>query len=388
VPSPDIGNYVDITIFDRQPIDIYQDAVDYAQTALPEFTPVPGSIEDAIIQSMARMTGELVGAINRVPSSVLEALLQLFDIRRDVGRVPVGTVRFETVDDNGYRIPIGTIVGYLDASDPSNPILYTFQTTTDVNIPEGSSSVEVAMIGTTLLRYPPLLADTPLRVLSPLSFVNEAVLVDELNRGEDSESDSDYFARAIARLNSFSSAVVLPDQYQQYVLSAYPDVYRAKAYARTNPENNGWFDSPINGYVTLYVCRAGGGALSSPAMDVIASDVTERSVAGVSISVRTPTIVPVPLSVTVSQKPGYDQAQVILRVEAAIAKYVHPDYWNWSETIFYNEVASLVDQVDGVNRVMSLSFVATEDQSYLDDNDLSFVEKGSLPLAETTVTVA
>jgi hypothetical protein len=77
MPSPDIRNYVDLTVYDLQPTDIYDASVEYAATSLPEWRPVPGSVEDALLQAASFMTGELVGAINRLPSGVVEALLKL-----------------------------------------------------------------------------------------------------------------------------------------------------------------------------------------------------------------------------------------------------------------------------------------------------------------------
>ena len=40
MPSPDFSEYIDLTINDLQPEDVYNGAVEYARTALPEFDPL------------------------------------------------------------------------------------------------------------------------------------------------------------------------------------------------------------------------------------------------------------------------------------------------------------------------------------------------------------
>jgi hydroxymethylbilane synthase len=55
---------------DLQPQEIYDAAVQYATTALPEWTPIPGSVEDALLQASASMTGQLLGAINHEASAI------------------------------------------------------------------------------------------------------------------------------------------------------------------------------------------------------------------------------------------------------------------------------------------------------------------------------
>jgi hypothetical protein len=42
--SPNFSEYINLTINDKQITDIYDDAVEYAQIALPEFTPRVGTI--------------------------------------------------------------------------------------------------------------------------------------------------------------------------------------------------------------------------------------------------------------------------------------------------------------------------------------------------------
>jgi len=51
MPSPDFSQYIDLTTDDRTAEDLYDEAVEYARIALPEFTPRVGTIEDSILQA-------------------------------------------------------------------------------------------------------------------------------------------------------------------------------------------------------------------------------------------------------------------------------------------------------------------------------------------------
>lgn len=231
MPSPDIRNYVDLTVYDLQPTDIYDASVEYAATAVPEWTPVPGSVEDALLQAASSMTGELIGAINRLPSGVVEALLKLYGVERIAGTPPEGTVIFTLTTFNGATVPAGTRIGYFDSTG-DEPILFAFETTADAAAPVGENVVEASVIGLTSTRYPALMAGESLQLLSALSFVDGVVLEDDLDAGANPESDIDYIGRATAVFGQLSEAIALPQQMDNYALLTYPTIYRSRSYSR------------------------------------------------------------------------------------------------------------------------------------------------------------
>lgn len=380
MPSPDITPYVDLTIYDKQPEDVYSDAYLYAQTSLPEWTPASGSSEDAILQATSTMTADLIGAINRLPAGLVEVLLQLFGVTRNAGIRATGSVWIEAVDDTGYTVPAGTRLGFLDNSDIDDPILYTFDTNDALTIPQGQTGASVTITAALNNEYPALQDGETLQLITPVSFVDTVTMWGDLEVGADAESDVEYFARAIAKLQSYTAALVLPQQFEQYILATYTDVYRAKAYSRVNPVNNDFIDAPENGYVTIYVSRVGGASLSAGAAAVIEEDLSNRATAGLNINVEPPTIVEVEVATTVTMKSGFISTEVEDAVQVAIDQYVHPDYWDWSPAIYYNELIALIDRVDGVDRVVELTIEGVE-------ADYDFTEYGVLPTNTTIVTI-
>jgi hypothetical protein len=390
VPSPDITPYVDLTLFDRQPVDVYEDAVEYARTALPEWTPVPGSVEDAMLQAAAQMSGEVIGAINRVPSAVVEALLKLFGIDRIVGTFATGSLTITAIDSAGYTIPAGTRFAWLETDPVSgDSVLYPFDTTEELVIAPGGSTGTVPIQASTVGLRTALGTGTSLRLISAVAFISSAVLAAPLQRGSDQETDAEYFARAIATLNSYTTTLVTADQITQYILSAYSVAYRCKAYSRLNPASLTYdptFANLADGYLTIYVCGPGGLALSTTVKDTIRADIESRAVAGLDVAVRDPVIVPVTVTATVTAKPGFAQNDVEDAVETALAEYLHPNHWDWSPFIYYNEVVSLIDQAPGVGRVVSLT-IAVPSGATAVSSDWRFSVYGSLPNVTPAITV-
>lgn len=386
--SPDFSEFIDLTIYDDQPETIYDEAVAYAQVALPEWTPVAGSIEDAIIQVSTYLGSYLGAAINRVPNGVLEGLLKLFGIDRLVGVAPTGFAQFTAIDNSGYNIPAGTRVGYRDASNPDNPILYTFDTIQDLNISPGSTSGTVGITGTALVEYPALASGTVLQLYSGVAYVNSVALAGNLIVGQNPESDSDYLTRAISKLNSFTTASVTASQIQQYILSSYSDAYRVKVYNRLNSANDNASVTATNGHITIYVAKAGGGSLTATAMTAIQTDVANRTVAGLTIGVKAPNIVSISVAVNATIKSGYSATTVQANVNSAIQQYLHPNFWDWSGTVYQNEMIALIDRVEGVDRVVSVSMTPGSGGTGGAGSDVVFTRFGSLPTATVAVTIS
>jgi subtilisin family serine protease len=101
------------------------------------------------------------------------------------------------------------------------------------------------------------------------------------------------------------------------------------------------------------------------------------------------TVVPINITVTVTISSGNLASAVSSNVQAALDAYLHPDYWAWGSTIYYNELISLIDRVTGVDRVVSLSIVDPDGRyTSVNGDDLDFDYFGCLPNHTTTVTVS
>lgn len=219
MPSPDFSQYVDLTIFDRQPGDVYDDAVEYAKTVLPEFEPRVGTVEDALLQSVAYVGGELIAAINRLPNGLFEGLLNLMNFPRRQATYARSFAIFTAVDTTGVTIPRGTQVGYLDETNEGT-ILYVFQTDEPASIPTGSAvSGLVPIVAVETGEVPPMDEEQQLLLLTTSNKLFQVELADQIIQGKPGETDVEYFTRASTHLASMSESLCTSRQISKKILS-------------------------------------------------------------------------------------------------------------------------------------------------------------------------
>lgn len=465
--SPDISKYIDLTIYDLQPTDIYDAGVEYAATSLPEWTPVPGSIEDALLQANASMTGELVGAINRLPSGVMEGLLRLYGILRSSGTAPTGVATVTLTNFDGNTLPSGTTFGYTDQGG-EEPLLFLFQTTQSVTLAAGNNTLNVPIQGLSFQKYPSLATGESLQLLSAVSFVDSIVLQGDLLIGADPETDAQFLDRATQILGRFSEAVALPSQMERYALTDFANVYRAHAYSRIRSDVsvssldrvsnavtadlgqestlaagsvvrlvdadegfNGVFTLtgktgtevywnqdgtnasassagtllaldlqdeyrdegsdeliPQTGYVTIYASAIAGGSLTPQTLDSLQNNLRDRSLIGLLIFADNAKVATVEIEVQVTKERVVAASTVETAVIEALNEYLHPDYWNWDETIYKNEIIALIDRVPGVVRVIDVELTPDGNTIELtEEGDARIRYAGVLPLSDITVTI-
>jgi hypothetical protein len=231
--SPDFSEYVDLTINDLQPIDIYEAARDYALVALPEFNPRVGTVEDAMLEAMSYVSGLTTGAINRLPNSLMEGLLRLMGFTRSEATFASGNVIMTAIDDTGLTIPEGTQVAYSETT-ADGVITHIFETTASVTIAEGETeSGPVQIVALDAGEKPVLTDGTALTLLSPVSRLFEVTFDGSMSQGAESESDAEFFNRATTYLSSLSRSLATAEQVTNYILNTYPNAFRVKTYDLT-----------------------------------------------------------------------------------------------------------------------------------------------------------
>jgi hypothetical protein len=142
MPSPDVRNFVDLTLYDLDSQSIYLRALDYMKVVFPEFEPTEGSLESVILQSVAMEVADLVTSINRLPGGVVQVLLRLFDVQRQEGVPPTAVVQLKGATTTSYAIPAGTRLFYQSTLN-STPLVLVTDTATTLTHPKTVSSVSV-----------------------------------------------------------------------------------------------------------------------------------------------------------------------------------------------------------------------------------------------------
>lgn len=224
MPSPDIKPYVNLTLNDKDPQDVFDASVLDLQTKLPEWIPREGNIEVMLLESMALEVAEAIFAVNRLPDGVVEALLKLFGILRDSGAPPLVNVKFTMVGTLGYTVPAGTQVR-LNLPGGVPPVV--FATNIELTVPPGSSIGTVAATGDRFTDEANNVAlGTLLELFDSIMFV-ETVTLDALTTGGRlPEDNTTYFSRAVNRFGRLQDTLVLPKHFTAFALEN-PIFFRA-----------------------------------------------------------------------------------------------------------------------------------------------------------------
>lgn len=223
MPSPDFSPYVDLTIYDRAPGDIYYDAISYAQTvALPEFNPRAGSIEDALLQAFSYASSEIIGSLNRIPNGLMEGILNLYGFERVQSISARLTINVSMYSGSGTTIPAGALFSY----EADGETLF-FATVEDLVINSGNTSGSVEAECLTTGTIGAITDGTILTPVSGVAGVVSASAVGTMTQGQDDETDISYFVRGATFLASRSNSVATATQMQNFLGTYSPEIQRA-----------------------------------------------------------------------------------------------------------------------------------------------------------------
>ena len=129
----DYSPYIDLRIHDVQPVDVYLGAIELARTTIPEFNLRQGTPEDALFQAFAYMSSLSVGAINRLPSRLMEGIAEILGVSRFYGARASVVVEIISMDNDGAYLPAGSIFSYSEIIG-SDKYQYTFELAEDLLI--------------------------------------------------------------------------------------------------------------------------------------------------------------------------------------------------------------------------------------------------------------
>lgn len=231
--SPDFREYIDLTVNDLQPNEIYDLARDYALVALPEFDPRVGTVEDAMLEAMSYVAGLVTGSINRLPDGLMEGILRVMGFYRSEATFASGSVIFSAIDDTGLFIPAGTQVAFNETT-AEGVVTHIYETLESSTIAEGDTDSSAVQIVAVDAGEKPVISDgTALTILTPIARLFSATFDGAFTQGSETETDEEFFNRAVTYLASLSLSLATADQVTNFVLTNYPEAYRAQAYDLT-----------------------------------------------------------------------------------------------------------------------------------------------------------
>lgn len=234
MPSPDVSNYVDLTLYDADPESIYDAGLVAAQSKLPEWQPRADHTETVLLEALAVEVSELIYAVNRIPGGVVETLLRLYGLDRDPGRQPAATVTLTLADNLGHTIPAGTRF-LLTTEDLTEPVELALDA--DVVIAPGATTGTgaVTSIGAPTGAANGTPAGTRLGTLDAVPYLDTATLATPISGGTDPEDGEAFLDRGIVRLQRLVTTLVRADHFTAAALEQ-PYVARAGTVDLTTPD--------------------------------------------------------------------------------------------------------------------------------------------------------
>jgi len=241
--AADFSKYINLSIFDAEPGDIYFDAIEIARLTLPEFNLRVGTPEDAIFQAAAYISSLNIASINRLPDRLMEGIMNILGYSKQQAVAAEVDVTITLDSYSGGTIPAGTIFSY-ETLFEDEVTEFGFQTVETVVI-EGienpgeeddlpSASVTVSCLTPGVI--PPITTPgTELSVISAGTNILSVITSANFANGINADEDSDYLSKSSTYLRSLSSAINKSSQLDSYILSSYPDVVsRVKSYDLTD----------------------------------------------------------------------------------------------------------------------------------------------------------
>lgn len=226
--SPDFSQYIDLTVNDLQPTDLYTAAADYARIALPEFEPRVGSVEDALLQAVSTVGAVNLAAINRLPNGLMEGVLRLLGLERREASSSTVDVEFELLNA-GSTVPANFTVVY-EVSSNDQVFQYPFVLESSVTADAGSNTVAATLVCSVVGTIPTIPVGTELELATTSSNIFSCTTTAIVEQGLDPETDTEFLNRGTTYLASLSRTLNTSRQIESYILATYPEVARCKVY--------------------------------------------------------------------------------------------------------------------------------------------------------------
>jgi len=239
----DFSKYIDLSIFNSQPGDIYLDAIEAARTTMPDFNLRIGTPEDAIFQAASYISALNIAAINRLPDRLMAGIAGILGVPRQ-DAIPAEVDITITADSYvGTTVPSGSLFGHSVLFEDELQE-FVFETNDALVIdaivgpapgdpyPSGTVAATCLFAGV----IPTIPDATELSILSSGLTIYSALTAADSNfsNGIAADLDHDYLSRVTTHLKSLSSAINTSSQLDAYILSNYADtVSRVKSYDLT-----------------------------------------------------------------------------------------------------------------------------------------------------------
>jgi hypothetical protein len=344
---------------ETDPDTLAQDAFDYLADRVPGWQPSDGNLDTWIIEATARMAAEVADVAAVVPASIFRAFgASIVGLPAQEATNASAASTWTVRDASGYTIPAGTPVGI---TGPDGTVV-AFETVADALVAPGQTTKSVPLVATDAGAAGSGLNGAISR-LDSLDFVTLVTLDGVTSGGVDAEADVDYLARLSSTLRLLAPRPILPNDFAVMARSV-AGVGRTLAIDGYNPDS-GTFNNERT--IAVAVADSTGEAVSSGVRDAVDALLQAQREVNFVVRVISPTYTAIAVTFTAVRYPGFDTVDVHDRAIAALTEYLSPanwgtpdsgdaaDAWLLTPVVRYLEVASRLNQVEGLNYLTALT---------------------------------
>ncbi len=344
--------------------DLLVDALQRIQEQFPGWQPANGHLEVALLQEMVRVARETAVVAADVPDRVFERFgEELFDLPPVQARRATVTVEFEMIDDAGYAIPSGTVVG----SDDGSGELVTFRTTAGLPINTGETTgtveAEAVDVGSASNEAGPgsaVLVDA-LRAVLNVTFTTES------EGGVDAETPEEYRNRLVDELRLQAPRAILPDDFA-VIARRTPGVHRAATLDGYDPDGDTFGNERM---VTVALVDDDGLPATTEARDEAVEELERLREVNFEVHTIEPTYTAVDVVYEVGLRDDAEEAETLEACDAAVERYLSParfsggeedpPRWRLGSTVRRNLVIAALAGVAGVAIVEDVTLNGADD---------------------------
>lgn len=380
-----MAGYISVSLPD-DPDDLTDEILQSLVANQPGFVAKEGHLEVSLLEVVARVISETRYLFNKVPESIFryfgDSILNLPPVP---GAAATAFTDWTMIDNAGYTIPVGTQVAYRIAGDK----LRIFETTEEHEVSPGDTqALNVLIRSIEEGEADNDLGTSGLELIDSLAYVSALAAVAATSGGVDPETDDDYLSRLSDEMKLLSPRFVLA-QDAAVLARRVAGVHRALGVDNYDPVGETYGNEKM---ITVVVVGEDGLALSSGVKTDVEDYLESLRELNFVVHVVDPSYTEIDVDFQVRVLSGFLTSDVTTRVTAALTEYLSPEVWAggqedppvWrtnSDVVRYLEVAEVINRVDGVDYIETLTVNTLT-------ADVDMVDVGSLPTVGTITGAA
>lgn len=370
-------------------------AFNYLKAKIPGWQPSEGQLDTWLIEAISGEAADIGTLASEVPKSIYRDFgAKRFGIAPIEASQATTTAVVNISDVLGHVIPAGMQVGIYDPSG----VLQPFTVVSEVQVPGGITTATV-----TLLAVIPGSAASGIgsnggqvTLIDTVSWISSVTQNTVTNGGVDAESDDDYLNRLSLKLQTITPTPILAKDFAILARDV-AGVQRATAVDGYNTVDQSYGNERM---VTVIALDSLGVGIQSQTKTDLATYLENLRELNFVVNISDPTLNHILINTQFTTLPGYSNTDVETRVTSAINTYFDPATWaiadtdnpttptTWinANTIYYLELATLINNVSGVALVtlLTLGLASTTPTS----QDLTMTGLAPIPVIDTLSVMA